>query len=68
MDDMTILLLAIPIVVIQLALMIRNLIHVRKVTKTKYLSKTIWVLIILFGNLIGNIVYMIIGGDNDDSD
>ena len=52
--------LIIPLVLIQLALMIFALIDLRKREKTRG-PKWMWVLIIIFGELLGPIVYFVIG-------
>jgi hypothetical protein len=68
MDNTTILLLASPLILIQLVLMIMNLINLYKKKKMRYLNKALWLVIILLGNLIGNIVYLLIEGNKNDSD
>ena len=62
------LLLAIPVLIIQLFLMVINGINLFKKEKTKYLNKPIWLVIILIGSLVGNIIYLLIEGGQDDSD
>lgn len=64
MTDKTIL-LVIPILIIQLVLTIINIINIKDKIKTKTLNKTIWIIIILLGNIFGNICYMIIESDSD---
>jgi D-alanyl-lipoteichoic acid acyltransferase DltB (MBOAT superfamily) len=68
MEDTTIWLLIAPILLIHIALIIRNLIHISKKTKTKYLNKTVWILIMVCIQFIGNIAYILVEGENDDSD
>jgi len=68
MINKTMILLLIPIIIIQIILMIVNLVNLSKKAKTKYLSKVVWVIIILLLSYIGNIVYLILEGGNDDSD
>ena len=54
--------LLIPIVLIQLALVVYALLDLIRRPKTKG-PKWLWVIIILFLNLIGPIIYLIIGRD-----
>ncbi len=54
--------LLIPILLIQLALMIAALVDLIRREKTKG-PKWLWVLIILFFNFIGPIVYFVVGRD-----
>ena len=54
--------LLIPILIIQLALVIFALVDLIRREKTKG-PKWVWVLVILFINLIGPIVYLIVGRD-----
>jgi len=68
LDNTTILLLVSPLVVLQLALMIINLINLYKKKKTKYLNKAWWLAIIILGSLIGNIVYMIVESEKNAGD
>lgn len=53
-----------PLIVIQLVLMIFCLIRLKK-DKAKYLPKWGWALIIIFGELWGPIVYLLIGRDGE---
>ena len=50
-----------PIIVIQLALQIYAIVNVIKKGKTKNLSVPIWVIIILLGEIVGAIVYLLAG-------
>jgi Na+-driven multidrug efflux pump len=50
-----------PIIVIQLALQIYAIVDVLKKGKTKNLSVPIWVIIILLGEIVGAIVYLLAG-------
>ena len=67
-------LLLIPIAVIQVGLMIAALVHAITHPKYKIGNKVIWVLVIILVNLIGPVLYFIIGrgdteaGDEDDED
>lgn len=54
------LLLIVPIVALQLVLMITALVDLAKRERTKG-PKWMWALIIIFGELVGPIVYFIIG-------
>jgi hypothetical protein len=54
----------IPILVIQLSLMIFCLIRLSK-DKVKYLPKWAWALIIILGELLGPIIYLIIGREKE---
>lgn len=54
--------LLIPIFIIQLGLMVYALIDLIRRPKTKG-PKWLWVIVILFINLIGPIVYLVIGRD-----
>ena len=62
-------LLLAPIIALAIGLMIFNLINLKNKTSTKYLNKSYWLLIIIIGNIIGNIVYLALESEkNDDSD
>jgi len=61
-------LLLTPILLIQLILMIINLINISKKSKTKYLSKIIWVFIVILTSYIGNICYLIFESGDDGQD
>ncbi len=52
--------LIIPLVLIQLVLMVTALLDLRKREKTRG-PKWLWVIIIIFGELIGPIVYFTVG-------
>ncbi|OCX05076.1 PLDc N-terminal domain-containing protein [Streptococcus dysgalactiae] len=54
----------IPLILLQGTLIIIALLKLRKITKTKHFSKTIWVLIILFVNLFGPIAFLSLEGKN----
>jgi len=64
----TILLLAIPAAIIELILMAVAIVTVAKKTKTKYMNKTAWILIIIFVSWIGSICALIIEGGQDEYD
>jgi len=65
MDNTTTLLLISPLIILQLVLMIINLVNLYKKKMTKYLNKAWWLAIIILGNLIGNIVYMVVENDSN---
>ena len=61
MDEITKYLpLIIPLILIQLGLMIAALVDVAKREKTRG-PKWMWVLIIIFGELLGPIIYFVLG-------
>ena len=62
------LLMIIPLLLIWLILIIINLINISKKEKTKYLTKPIWIAIILVFSYIGNIAYLLLESDKNDSD
>lgn len=58
-----ILLVAAPLIVIQLGLQIAALINLfrRPVEEIRWNNKLVWAVIIIFGELIGSVVYFILG-------
>ena len=54
----------IPLVLIQLILVIVALADLIRREKTRYLPKWAWAIIIILGELIGPIVYLIIGRED----
>jgi hypothetical protein len=56
--------IVIPIIVIQLSLMIFCLFKLSK-DAVKYLPKWVWALIIIFGELLGPIIYLILGREKE---
>ena len=58
--------LLIPLVLIQLTLQVIALVNLSKKEQVRFNNKLIWVLIIVFGNMIGAIMYFIFGGVQDD--
>ncbi|MBC8059789.1 MAG: PLDc_N domain-containing protein [Clostridiaceae bacterium] len=64
MTSTEILQIAIPILVIQLSLMVFCLYKLSKDT-VKYLPKWFWALVIVFGQLLGPIVYLILGREKE---
>lgn len=68
MDTQTIILLVIPIIAIHVILVVVNLLNIKKKTCTKFLTKSLWIIIIIFIQIIGSIAYMVIeGGHHHDS-
>lgn len=53
-----------PIIIIQLVLVIFTLFRLTR-DKVKYLPKWGWVLVIIFINLFGPIIYLIVGRERD---
>lgn len=60
-DVLEILKIAWPIIIIQLALAAWAIIDIVKKKKTKNLSPLVWVLIALFLNTVGPILYFLLG-------
>ena len=56
-----------PLLVLQFGLQIVALVNLSKRNKVRFDNKWIWVLIIVFGNLLGPIAYFIFRGDEDES-
>ena len=65
MDLVSILKLVWPIIIIQLALQIYAIIDVIKRKKTKNLSPAIWIVIIVLGEILGPVVYLLVGKSED---
>lgn len=61
MDVKQILMLIIPIIIIQLGVQIWALVDLLKKKKTKNLSVLAWGLIIVFGEIIGSVLYFVVG-------
>ena len=55
----------IPLVVIQIILLITALLHLSKHPNVKIGSKTLWTFIIIFLNIIGPVLYFLIGRGED---
>lgn len=55
----------VPLVLLQLALMITALVHLVRNEKLNQNNKIIWALVIIFVNLIGPIIYLIFGRQED---
>ena len=59
----------IPLIIIQYALMITALVHAVRHPKYKTGNMIIWILVILFVNIIGPVLYFIIGrGEAEEDD
>ena len=54
-----------PIILIQWGLQIYAIIDIARKKKTRNLSVVAWILIVLFGELIGSIVYLLVGRVKD---
>lgn len=50
-----------PLILIQLAVQIYALVDLFKKGKTKNLNMPVWLIIILFGEIVGAVVYFIVG-------
>jgi uncharacterized membrane protein len=55
-----------PLVVIQLALQVYAIIDLIKKKKVKNLSVPIWILIIIFGEIIGACLYLLLGRTEEE--
>lgn len=64
MSNLEIIKLLAPLIIIQLGLVVFTLFRLVK-DKVKYLPKWGWALVIVFINLIGPIMYLIIGRERD---
>jgi hypothetical protein len=54
-----------PIIAIQLGLQIYTIIDVAKRKKTTNLSPAIWIIIIVLGEIVGPILYLLFGRNED---
>ena len=54
----------IPLVLLQLILMIVALVDLSKRERVKYLPKWLWVIIIILGELLGPILYFVLGRED----
>jgi len=64
----TALLLAIPILIIEIILIVISLVDLSKRKKVQFDNKVIWVVIIVFLNLIGPILYLVWGRHAEDKE
>lgn len=55
----------IPIVVLEIGLMIYALSHVLKHDNFKFENKAMWIVVVVLIQIIGPILYLIIGKDNE---
>lgn len=55
-----------PLAVIQLAVEIYAIVDLARRWKTKNLSPLVWLILILFVNLIGAVLYLIIGRSDEE--
>jgi hypothetical protein len=65
MDHIDILKLVWPIIVLQIGLQIYAIVDVLKKKKTKNLSPAIWIVIIIIGEIIGPVAYLLAGRSED---
>lgn len=56
----------IPVIIVQLILMITALIHVLKHPHYRMGNKVIWILIVLFIQIVGPVVYFAVGRGEDE--
>jgi hypothetical protein len=64
-DIIRLLPLLIPVIILQLGLMIFALIDLARRETVKHLPKYGWALVIIFVNMIGPIIYLLIGRSED---
>lgn len=57
----------IPLIIIQVTLQVIAIVDLIKKDKVRFDRKFIWVLIIIFGQLIGSIAFFLFGGVKDDN-
>lgn len=65
MDINELLPIIIPIAVIQLVLMIVALVHILRHDTYKVGNRALWIVIVLFVNLVGPVVYFIFGRSDE---
>ncbi|MGT2933499.1 PLDc N-terminal domain-containing protein [Streptococcus catagoni] len=51
-----------PLIILQISLIVIALLKLKKMTRTTYLNKAAWVLIILLVNIVGPIAFITIEG------
>lgn len=61
MNGLEIIKLAWPLILLQFAVQIYAIIDVIKRKKTKNLSVPIWIIIIVFGEIVGSLIYFLAG-------
>ena len=59
--------LVVPLVVVQLGLMVYCLVDLARREKVKHLPKWGWALVIILGELVGPVVYLLIGRGESES-
>lgn len=60
--------LLIPLILVQVALAVYALINLKNAPKVKFDNKLVWVMIIVFINIFGPIIYLVIGRETNDED
>jgi hypothetical protein len=55
----------IPIILIELALMVAAIVDLIKHPKTRYLPRWVWILVVLFFQIFGPIIYFIVGREQE---
>ena len=55
----------IPIIMLEIGLMIYSLSHILKHARYKFGSRTMWILIVVFIQIIGPILYLTIGREDE---
>lgn len=56
----------VPIIIVEMALMLTALIHVLKHKKYKFGSQVLWIVIVVFFQIIGPIVYFVFGRGEEE--
>lgn len=55
-----------PLIVIQLAFQVFALVDIVRKRKTKNLSPAIWAIIVIFGEIIGSVIYYLVGRSEEE--
>lgn len=55
-----------PVIIIQLILMLTALIHVLRHPHYRFGNKIIWVLVVIFGQMIGPLIYFVFGRGEEE--
>lgn len=63
MSNIDMLIILLPLIIIQLSLMITALISIFKQDTYKYGNRIMWVLIVVLINMIGPVLYFVLGRD-----
>lgn len=66
MDAMEIIKLVWPIILIQLVLQIYAIVDIVRRKKVRNLSVPVWIIIIVFGEILGAIIYLIAGRSEEE--